>query len=262
MSDYTSYLEVAREAASAAAEVISRHYSAHLAARDEAGIGLELKADHTPVTRADKEAEQIIHGIISSAFPGHDFLGEETGRSGTGSEYLWLVDPLDGTRSFVRRYPFFSTQIALMHEGRIIVGVSCAPLFAETAWAVRGGGAWLNERALKVSDVNSWGECTLSTGNLATLAGGAGWATLGKMVAKVARNRGYGDFYHYHLLAAGKIDLVIESDVNILDIAALSLIVDEAGGRFTDLGGEAPSLGTSSVLAGNAAMWEQARAVL
>ncbi len=262
MSDYTSYLKVAREAANAAARVISGYYAAHLEARDEAGIDLELKPDHTPVTRADKEAEEIIHGILSSAFPAHDFLGEETGRSGAGSEFLWLVDPLDGTRSFVRRYPFFSTQIALMHEGKIVVGVSSAPLFNETAWAVRGGGAWLNERPLQVSEVSNWNDCTLSTGNLGTLARGPGWATLGKMVAQVARNRGYGDFYHYHLLAAGKIDLVIESDVNILDIAALSLLVEEAGGRFTDLDGRPPALDTGSVLAGNSALWEQARALL
>jgi len=260
--DYSTHLSVARKAASAAAEIIGGHYAAHLEARDEAGIDLELKADNTPVTRADKEAEAAIHGIISAAFPGHDFLGEETGRSGTGGEFLWLVDPLDGTRSFVRRYPFFSTQIALMHQGRIVVGVSCAQVFGETAWAVRGGGAWLNDRALQVSSVDSWGDCTLSTGNLATLARGAGWSALGSLVSQVARNRGYGDFYHYHLLAAGKLDLVIESDVNILDIAALSLIVEESGGRFTDLAGQAPGLATTSVLAGNAAMWKQARALL
>ena len=177
MVDYTQYLDVARAAANAAADIIGRHYAAHLEATDDAAIDLEVKADSTPVTRADKEAEQAIHGIISSAYPSHDFLGEETGRSGSGGEFLWLVDPLDGTRSFVRRYPFFSTQIALMHQGQIVVGVSCAPVFAETAWAVRGGGAWLNERALRVSAVKRWSDCTLSTGNLASLARGAGWSS-------------------------------------------------------------------------------------
>lgn len=242
-------------AAAVAAARLSRSYY-------RGNLEVSIKADHTPVTEADVECEKAIKDIILAAFPEHGFYGEETGATRADAEYLWLVDPIDGTKGFVRQYPFFSTQIALMHEGRIVVGVSSAPLFRETAWAVRGGGAWLNERALRVSRVSEWADCTLSTGNLGTLARGPGWAKLGKMIAQVARNRGYGDFYHYHLLAAGKIDLVIESDVNILDIAALSLIVEEAGGRFTDLEGRPPALDTGSVLAGTVAMWNEARALL
>lgn len=260
--DYSAHLNVAKRAAEQAASRIRYRYESFVAGEDSAAIGLEIKPDNTPVTVADKEAEELIKAAIADAFPEHDFYGEETGRSGSDSEFLWLVDPLDGTRSFVRKYPFFSTQIALMHKGEIVVGVSSAPMFEETAWALRGGGAWLNDKSLKVSDIGVIEEATVSTGNLATLAGSDGWQGLGEIIRRVQRNRGYGDFYHYHLLAAGKIDIVIESDVNILDIAPLSLIVTEAGGRFSDLMGAPIGLETRSVLAATPILWEAVRALL
>ena len=129
--------------------------------------------------------------------------------------------------------------------------MSSAPAFDERAWAEAGGGAWLDGERLHVSETASLADATLSTGNLRTLAEGPGWAGFGRLVAGVNRIRGYGDFYHYHLLAAGRIDAVLESDVNILDIAALTLIVEEAGGRFTDLEGGPVGLDTTTVLATN-----------
>ncbi|MFQ6006316.1 MAG: inositol monophosphatase family protein, partial [Woeseia sp.] len=138
----------------------------------------------------------------------------------------------------------------------LVLGVSSSALMDELAWAERGKGAWLNGDTLRVSEVDSLERASLSTGNLKTLAGGAGWQKLGDVVTTVDRIRGYGDFYHYHLLAAGKIDAVIESDVNILDIAALFVIVTEAGGVFTDLEGGGPGLETTSVLAANPVLHE------
>ena len=122
------------------------------------------------------------------------------------------------------------------------------------AWATRGGGAWLDGEALKVSIISKISEASISTGNLGTLAGSEKWQALGDIIAAANRGRGYGDFYHYHRLAAGQLDAVIESDVNILDIAALSLIVREAGGVFSDLQGEAADLQTRSVLAATPAL--------
>jgi histidinol-phosphatase len=234
-------LEAAREAAA----IIHRHYQAQ--------IDVRIKADGSPVTLADEQAEEAIKAVLITAFPAHDFLGEETGRSGSDAEYLWLIDPIDGTKSFIRKYPFFSTQIALMRNQQVVLGVSCASEFGagEVAWAERGQGAWLDDVRLRVSDVANVSACCISLGNQRTLARGPRWAKLGALVAEANRVRGYGDFYHYHLLAAGKIDAVIETDVNVLDIAALSLIVEEAGGRFTDLEGRPVGLETSSVLATN-----------
>ncbi len=151
----------------------------------------------------------------------------------------------------MRQYPFFSTQIALMRDGELVLGVSCGTMFEELAWAERGCGAWLNGERLAVSDIDDLEHAAISTGNLNSLAMSDGWPRLGVLVAASYRIRGYGDFYHYHLLAAGKIDTVIESDVSILDIAALAVIVEEAGGRFTDLNGAPPGLDTRSVLAAN-----------
>jgi histidinol-phosphatase len=242
-------LDVARAAAEAAAEISRRYYHGN--------FSVEIKADMTPVTQADVECEQEIRRIILGEFPHHGFFGEETGKTREDSGDLWLVDPIDGTKAFVRQYPFFSTQIALMRNGELVLGVSSAPMQDEIAWAERGSGAWLNGEALAVSKVDRPENAAVSTGNLGSLAASDGWAVLGEILARADRTRGYGDFLHYHLLAAGKIDAAIESDVNILDIAALSVIVTEAGGVFTDLNGAAPGLATRSVLAANPELHSQ-----
>jgi len=235
------FLQSALAAAEAAAAEILRYY--------RGDFEVELKADQTPVTVADREAEEIIRGILLSAFPGHGFYGEEGGKEHENSEYLWLVDPIDGTKSFVGGYDMFSTQIALMHKGKLVLGVSSAPAAGELAWAASGKGATLDGAAVHVSERTSLRQASVSTGNLQSLARSDQWANLGRIFAIANRTRGYGDYYNYHRLAAGQLDAVIESDVNILDIAALSVIVEEAGGVFTDLQGQPPDLDTSSVLA-------------
>lgn len=236
-------LSIALEAADAAARISRKYYSGNFT--------VTTKSDMTPVTQADVECEQAIRKVILGAFPDHGFYGEETGKTQADASNLWLVDPIDGTKAFVRQYPFFSTQIALMRDGEIVLGVSSGTMFADIAYAERGSGSWLNDKPVRVSDIAELNRAAISTGNLKSLAKSDGWQELGKFVAASDRIRGYGDFYHYHLLASGKIEAVIESDVNILDIAALSIIVTEAGGRFTDLNGAAPGLETRSVLAAN-----------
>ena len=252
--DTKPFLEAAREAAQSAAAIINHYYRGQL--------DIERKADASPVTIADVEAEKAIRSLLTSRFPDHGFYGEETGRSQDDSDYLWLVDPIDGTKSFIRHYPFFSTQIALMHAGRIVVGVSSAPAFDELAWAALNEGAWLDGERIRVSSVDALSRATVSTGNIGTLARSDRWLRWGQIVSSVDRIRGYGDFYHYHLLASGRIDVVVESDVNILDIAALSLIVEEAGGRFTDLDGAVVGLDTTSVLASNGPLHPAVQAAL
>ena len=236
-----SFLQAALSAARESAELIRGYY------RGE--FSVEIKPDQSPVTVADREAEALIRSQLLTAFPEHGFYGEETGQTGAGADYLWLVDPIDGTKSFVAGYGMFSTQIALMHKGELVLGVSSAPAHDELAWAVRGQGANMPGQALHVSATRTLADATISTGNLRSLALSRRWAALGHIMARANRTRGYGDYYHYHRLAAGQLDAVIESDVNILDIAALAVIVREAGGEFTDLLGRSPDLGTTSVLA-------------
>jgi histidinol-phosphatase len=243
-------LAVARQAAEAAAAIIARHY--------RTALSVETKADQTPVTVADREAEAAIKQVLRSAFPDHALYGEEEGREGEG-DFLWLIDPIDGTRSFVRGYPMFSTQIALMHRAELVLGVSSAAQFGEVAWARRGGGAFLNGERIQVAGATEFGPATaISIGNVKTLSRGPGWSALARLIQRCGRTRGYGDFYHYHLLARGSLDLVIESDVNILDVAALAVIVREAGGVFTDLAGGELTLDTTSVLAGAPALHAEA----
>ena len=251
---HSPFLSTALEAAQAAAQVIRRYYQRNLE--------VVIKADKSPVTEADVETEKVIRGIISARFPDHGFYGEETGQSAIDAEYLWLVDPIDGTKAFVREYPFFSTQIALMHRGKLIVGVSSAPVYGQLAYAQIGVGAWLDDKPIKVSEIATIEGAALSAGNLKTLASGAQWARYGELVARVNRIRGYGDFLHYHLLASGRLEAVIESDVNILDIAALAVIVEAAGGRFTDLRGQPLDLKTTTVLAANAHLHSKVLAAL
>lgn len=214
-------------------------------------IEVRIKADKSPVTEADVRCEIAIREVLEARFPSHGFFGEETGSRDANAESLWLVDPIDGTKAFVREYPMFSTQIALMRRGEIVLGVSSAAVYGELAFAERGCGAYLNGKPISVSQVASLESAALSSGNLKALALGDQWGRYGALVAQVNRIRGYGDFLHYHLLAAGKIDAVIESDVNILDIAACAAIVTEAGGRFTDLNGQPITLQSTSVLATN-----------
>ena len=243
-------LTAAREAAAAAAEVIWHYW--------RRGVDVEIKSDATPVTIADREAEQAIRAVLSRALPEAAIYGEEFGLDGDRDGLLWLVDPLDGTKSFVRRTPFFSTQIALMHRGELVLGVSSAPIYGETMWASVDAGTWFNDERVHIAQTADMAQASISIGNVKTLTSDARWHALGQLIRDSNRIRGYGDFCHYHLLARGGLDLVIESDVNILDIAALAVIVREAGGVFTDLHGNALTLDTRSVLAGTSAIHAQA----
>ncbi len=244
-------LEVAREATTAACIAIEPHW--------RGGVTARSKQDGSPVTDADIAAERAIRAVIARHYPAHAVYGEELGHQeghdATRSDFLWLVDPIDGTKSFVRRYEMFSVQVCVWRAGVAQAAVSAAPWFGESAWAARGAGAYLKDadgvQRLAVSTVATLEAAALSTGNLRALAGSAAWPAFGRLVAKVDRIRGYGDFWHYHLLAKGSLDAVLESDLNILDIAALALIVEEAGGRITTLGGAPLALDSRDVLASN-----------
>ena len=262
------FLATALEAARAADVIVRAHY--------RKGFEVRIKADATPVTEVDEAAEAAVKAVLMQAFPTHGFYGEEGGSQNTDAEYLWLVDPIDGTKAFVRGYPMFSTQIALMRRdlsrpndpGELIVGVSSAPCFlgdgssgvgvGETYYAVKGQGAFQltaeGPVRLQVSNVDSTSQATLSLGNLGKLAASPSWPRLGALIPQLHRIRGYADFLHYHLLASGRVDAVVETNVNILDIAALVVIVREAGGTFTQLDGAPITLASTSVLASNGAL--------
>ncbi len=168
MSTPSAELQAAIDAAQAAAEVIRSLYQRNLS--------ITTKADQSPVTEADVRAEEVIHEVLRARFPTYGFYGEETGRHNPEAENVWLVDPIDGTKSFVRECPFFSTQIALLRAGELVLGVSSAPVYAEVAWAERGQGAFLNGNAIRVSNTSQLAQTIVSTGNLKTLTrSSVGW---------------------------------------------------------------------------------------
>jgi histidinol-phosphatase len=149
-----------------------------------------------------------------------------------------------------------------MRAGRFVLGVSSAPAYGEMAWAEEGRGAHLNGRPIHVSRISELAKAIVSSGNLKTLARSPQWSRFGDLIGRVNRIRGYGDFVHYHLLARGSLDVVIESDGGILDIAALTVIVREAGGTFTDLRGGEVNLKTTTVLASNGVLHPAIREAL
>ncbi len=241
----TQLLSAALSAADAAENTIK----AHLSSGD---WSVTYKADDSPVTEVDVAVEKAIQASLLQATPDADFYGEETGHTNSAANagLQWLVDPIDGTKSFIRNMPFYSTQIALQHAGELIVGVSNAPAYGERMHAVSGSGCWFGDQQVRCRDTRSLGDTFFSSGNLDRLAKQPdAWQALAEVVRSVRRVRGYGDFCHYHQLCRGQADLIIESDVNILDIAALTVCVREAGGVITDLSGRAVDLDTRSVLA-------------
>ena len=151
-------LKAAIEAAEAAARVIRGLYQRNLE--------VVTKADKSPVTEADVKSEEAIREVLSKHFPRYGFYGEETGQHDMDAESIWLVDPIDGTKSFVRECPFFSTQIALLRAGQLVLGVSSAPAYDEFAWAERGTGAWLGQKRVHVSSVTEIESAIVSSGNL------------------------------------------------------------------------------------------------
>src|SRR5580692_9629022 len=162
---HSAELEAALEAAEQAA-VIARSLFRH-------NIEVRIKADKSPVTEADVRCEIAIREILEARFPSYGFYGEETGSRDEKAESLWLVDPIDGTKAFVREYPMFSTQIALMRRGEIVLGVSSAPVYGELSFAERGCGAYLNGKPVRVSEIGALSAATLSAGNLQSLAASA-----------------------------------------------------------------------------------------
>jgi histidinol-phosphatase len=245
-------LEGAVEAARAAGEVALRYY--------RAGFDVTLKPDQTPVTAADREAERVIEHILTKLTPTCGFLGEEFGPRGP-QDRRWIVDPIDGTRNFVRRIPFWATLIALEEQGEVTVGVIHNPVTGELYSARKGGGARLNGVPIHVSTTTALKEGHLLHAGLDIMRTGGHWDGFLRLVDGTARQRGFGDYYGYTLVAEGKAELYLEMDLKPWDLAACKVVVEEAGGRFTDFAGQ-PTIYTGSSLVSNGRVHDAALALL
>ena len=240
----SQFLNVALEAAKNAEEIITAYYTGDT-------MKVEMKADETPVTLADRGAEKIIRETIKQAFPDHGFLGEEYGIEEGDSPYVWIIDPIDATKNYIRKIPIFGTQIALMEGEDLILGVSNAPLLNEILYAEVGNGAFLNDEPISVSNVTHPEEAMVCHGGLKWFVEKGTFPGIYDFINDAARTRGFGDFYMYHLVASARADAVVEAAISIWDIAAITVIVREAGGKVTDIRGQAITKETDSLVATN-----------
>ena len=240
----SQFLTVALEAAKNAEEIITAYYTGDT-------MKVELKADETPVTLADTGAEKVIRETIKQAFPDHGFIGEEYGIEAGSSPYLWIIDPIDATKNYIRKIPIFGTQIALMKGEELILGVSNAPLLNELLYAEAGSGAFLNGEPITVSSVTHPKDAMVCHGGLKWFIEKGIFPGMYNLINDTARTRGFGDFYMYHLVASARADAVVEAAISIWDIAAISVIVREAGGKVTDIRGQDITKDTESMVATN-----------
>jgi len=243
------FLEIAKIAARKAGEIHLKYFSQD--------VDYSLKGDATPVTLADKESEKIIIETIKEKFPDHGFLGEESGKSSSDSEYLWIIDPLDSTKNFIRGLPLFSTEIALMKDDELLVGVSYAAAINDMAFAAKGMGAFVNDKKVEVSKIDDLAESYLSYSNLKYYDQDGSLGKLIELSHKVRSCRAIGDAWPYRRLAEGKIDIVVEASIKIWDIAAITLIIEEAGGKVTDMQGNKINLDSTTILATNGKLHQE-----
>ncbi|MBI4588832.1 MAG: histidinol phosphate phosphatase [Candidatus Rokubacteria bacterium] len=246
-------LAVMVEAARAAGEIALKYFGR--------GLEVTLKADRSPVTQADREAEQVIVEILTGAFPEHGFLGEELGARGS-TEVRWIVDPIDGTRNFVRGIPMWAVLIALEERGEITAGVILNPVSGELWTARKGRGAFLGTERIRVSQVSSLDKATLVHASLGLLRRGGHWDAFTRLVDATDRQRGFGDFMGYTVVAEGKAEIALEApDLKPWDLAPVKLLVEEAGGRFSDFVGVS-SIYSGTALASNGRLHDAALALI
>ena len=234
MARYDDDLRFAHVLADAADDITNRRFRA-------LNLQVDTKPDLTPVTDADRAAEESLRNVLRRSRPRDAVLGEEFGRTGYGPR-CWVIDPIDGTKNFVRGVPVWATLIGLLDGDDVVVGVVSAPALGRRWWAAAGNGAWTGRSLTKASRCSVSGVTSLSDASLSYSSLG-GWAERGKLdgfldlTRAVWRTRAYGDFWSHVLVAEGSVDVSCEPEVSLWDVAPLLIIVEEAGGRFSDMSG-------------------------
>lgn len=217
----------------------------------ERGITAESKKDGSPVTAADKECERLIRTAIEERYPEDSILGEEEDERVIGdSKRRWIIDPIDGTYNYARKVPFFATLLALESDGDIVIGVVHAPAMAETYWAQKGFGAFRNGGRISVSSIREADEAQFNFGSPDRILSRGYWDGLRRIVECTKRQRGFGDYLGFAHVFCGQAEAMLEVGVYAWDLAPMKIIVEEAGGRFTDLEGGV-SIHTGSCLISN-----------
>jgi histidinol-phosphatase len=221
----------------------------------EADLVVETKPDMTPVSDADRAVEQALRERLADVRPQDQVLGEEFGgdHTPTPGARRWIVDPIDGTKSYVRGIPVWATLLALEEDGEVVAGVVSAPALGRRWWATRGGGAFGRDhlaaapRPLRVSGIRDLADAQVCYGGLEEWREAGRLEALVALVARCWRTRGYGDFWSYMLVSEGALEIGLDPQLSLWDAAAPKILVEEAGGRFTDIGGAATADGGSAV---------------
>ncbi len=258
MAGFDDDLRFAHVLADAADDITMRRFRA-------LDLSVQAKPDLTPVTDADLATEEWLRNLLRRARPRDAMLGEEYGKTGSSSR-CWIIDPIDGTKNFVRGVPVWATLVGLMAGDEVVVGVVSAPALGRRWWAAQDGGSWTGRSltkatACRVSEVTRMDDASLSYSDLHSWADGGRLDAFVGLAKTVWRSRAYGDFWSHVLVAEGAVDLSTEPEVNLWDLAALQIIVTEAGGVFTDLSGNARPDG-GSVLCSNGLLHDEALKLL
>ncbi len=241
-------LLTARRAVEAASRVSLGHF--------QRGVSVELKADRSPVTAADRESEAAILAVIRAAFPDHAVLGEETGaHAGAAAGARWIVDPLDGTRGFARGEAFWGPLVALERDGEVLAGAMALPVSGEVFFAARGFGSWravgdAPPERLRASAVAAWPDATLSLGEPRILLAPPLMGAVAELATTCARTRCHGDLAGFAMVLTGRAEAWIEAGVQVWDLAPMKILIEEAGGAFTDLAGR-PTILSGGCVASN-----------
>ncbi len=227
--DLDHALDVARRALDAAAAAAMKHY--------DQGVKVETKPDRSPVTAADRESEVAILDVITSAFPEHSILAEESGKQDKAADARWIVDPIDGTRGFTRGGKFWGALIALELRGEVVVGAMGLPALGDQYWAKKGGGTFKNGSRCRVTAIDDLADATVSLGEMGPLLSPPHGDAVTRVVRGAASARCYGDLEGVAMLLDGLADVWLEYGVQPWDLAPTKILLEEAGGRWTTFDG-------------------------
>ena len=223
-------LKIALKTAELAEENILKFY--------QNDVGVEWKADKTPVTIADKGTEELARKFWAKETPGFGVIGEEFGIESPDAEFQWVIDPIDGTKSFIHGVPLFGTLIALYHKNVPIASVIRLPAMKSAVWAVNGGGAFLDGREVHASKVSQLSDALVLSGTVNTMEDKGFGEGFTKLRRSARLHRGWGDCYGYYLVAAGRAEIMVDPVVSLWDIAPFPLLMKEAGGKFSTIDGK------------------------
>lgn len=255
-SSFSSYLAFAHELADLAADAILPLFRRHGPVDNKSQVGA-----FDPVTEADRAAEQVVREAIAERWPDHGIDGEEFGDTNPDADYRWIIDPIDGTRAFIMGMPMWGTLIGLAHRGRMVLGMMHQPFTGERFWNGEDGARYRGpdgERAIETRACAALAEATLTSTSPDLFATADDKARFEALAEDVKMRRFGGDCYAYCLLAAGHVDLIVESGLKPYDVAPLIPIVEAAGGRITSWDGGDPAAGGQVLASGDPALHDEA----